>query len=171
MRLSGGSPLQRHAARYRPRDRGAIAAGRYRLVFVAPERLLTPRFLQLIERLKVRAFAIDEAHCISHWGHDFRPEYRQLAELKIRFPHASMHAYTATATERVREDIADQLRLHNPAVLVGTFDRPIWSTASFLASMRRRRAGSAAAPSRRGRHRLLHQPKRHRSDGRVVESQ
>ena len=101
-----------------------IAAGRYRLVFVAPERLLTPRFLQLIERLQVRAFAIDEAHCISHWGHDFRPEYRQLAELKIRFPQASVHAYTATATARVREDIAEQLRLQNPAVLVGTFDRP-----------------------------------------------
>ena len=101
-----------------------IATGRYRLVFVAPERLLTPRFLQLIERLQVRAFAIDEAHCISHWGHDFRPEYRQLAELKTRFPQASVHAYTATATARVRADIAEQLRLHNPAVLVGTFDRP-----------------------------------------------
>ncbi len=101
-----------------------IAAGRYRLVFVAPERLLTPRFLQVIERLQVQAFAIDEAHCISHWGHDFRPEYRQLAELKTRFPQASVHAYTATATARVRADIAEQLRLQNPAVLVGTFDRP-----------------------------------------------
>ncbi len=101
-----------------------IAAGRYRLVFVAPERLLTPRFLQLIERLEVRDFAIDEAHCISHWGHDFRPEYRRLAEIKTRFPQASVHAYTATATERVRADIAEQLGLRNPAVLVGTFDRP-----------------------------------------------
>jgi ATP-dependent DNA helicase RecQ len=101
-----------------------IAARRYRLVFVAPERLLTQRFLQLVERLQVRAFAIDEAHCISHWGHDFRPEYRQLAELKTRFPQASVHAYTATATARVRADIVEQLRLHNPAVLVGTFDRP-----------------------------------------------
>jgi ATP-dependent DNA helicase RecQ len=101
-----------------------LAAGRYRLVFVAPERLLMPRFLQLIERLQVRAFAIDEAHCISHWGHDFRPEYRQLAELKTRFPLASVHAYTATATARVRADITEQLRLQNPAVLVGTFDRP-----------------------------------------------
>jgi len=101
-----------------------IAAGRCRLVFVAPERLLTPRFLQFIERLNVRAFAVDEAHCISHWGHDFRPEYRQLAELKSRFPQTSLHAYTATATERVRADIAAQLRLKNPVVLVGTFDRP-----------------------------------------------
>jgi ATP-dependent DNA helicase RecQ len=101
-----------------------ILAGRFRLVFVAPERLLTPRFLQFIERLNVRAFAIDEAHCISHWGHDFRPEYRQLAELKSRFPQTSIHAYTATATERVRADIAAQLRLNNPVLLVGTFDRP-----------------------------------------------
>ena len=101
-----------------------IAAGCCRLVFVAPERLLTPRFLQFVERLNVRAFAVDEAHCISHWGHDFRPEYRQLAELKSRFPQTSLHAYTATATERVRADIAAQLRLKNPVVLVGTFDRP-----------------------------------------------
>ena len=98
--------------------------GRFRLVFVAPERLLAPRFLQLIERLEIRAFAIDEAHCISHWGHDFRPEYRQFASLKKRFPQASVHAYTATATERVRADIAAQLRLRDPAILVGTFDRP-----------------------------------------------
>ena len=101
-----------------------ITAGRYRLVFVAPERLLAPRFLQLIAPIKVRAFAIDEAHCISHWGHDFRPEYRQLAELKTRFPQASVHAYTATATRRVRADILEQLRLQKPTVLVGTFDRP-----------------------------------------------
>jgi ATP-dependent DNA helicase RecQ len=101
-----------------------IVAGRFRLVFVAPERLLTPRFLRFIEQLNVRAFAIDEAHCISHWGHDFRPEYRQLAELRSRFPQTSIHAYTATATERVRADIAAQLRLNNPVLLVGTFDRP-----------------------------------------------
>lgn len=101
-----------------------FVTGRYRLLFIAPERLLTPRFLQLAERVKIRAFAIDEAHCISHWGHDFRPEYRRLAELKTRFPKASVHAYTATATERVRDDIAQQLKLKNPAVLVGVFDRP-----------------------------------------------
>jgi ATP-dependent DNA helicase RecQ len=101
-----------------------IAAGGYRLVFVAPERLLMPRFLQLLERARIRAFAVDEAHCISHWGHDFRPEYRRLAELKSRFPQASVHAYTATATERVRADIIHQLHLRHPEVLVGTFDRP-----------------------------------------------
>jgi ATP-dependent DNA helicase RecQ len=101
-----------------------FAAGRYRLLFIAPERLLTPRFLQLAEKVRIHAFAIDEAHCISHWGHDFRPEYRRLAELKTHFPKASIHAYTATATERVRSDIAKQLNLQNPAVLVGNFDRP-----------------------------------------------
>jgi ATP-dependent DNA helicase RecQ len=100
-----------------------FAAGRYRLLFVAPERLLTPHFLRLAERARIRAFAIDEAHCISHWGHDFRPEYRQLTELKKRFPGTSVHAYTATATERVRADIAAQLRLKDPLVLIGTFDR------------------------------------------------
>jgi len=101
-----------------------VAAGSVRLVYVAPERLLTERFLALARRAGVRTFAIDEAHCISHWGHDFRPEYRQLSELKQRFPGASIHAYTATATERVRADIVAQLRLENPTVLVGTFDRP-----------------------------------------------
>lgn len=101
-----------------------FAAGRYRLLYVAPERLLLPRFMELVERVGTRAFAIDEAHCISHWGHDFRPEYRRLAEIKSRFPRASVHAYTATATERVRQDIAAQLRLRNPAILVGNFDRP-----------------------------------------------
>jgi ATP-dependent DNA helicase RecQ len=69
-------------------------------------------------------FAIDEAHCISQWGHDFRPEYRRLSELRDHFPDLSFHAYTATATPRVRRDIVDQLRLNNPEILVGIFDRP-----------------------------------------------
>ncbi len=101
-----------------------VAAGRYRLVFVAPERLLAPSFLRLIEGLGVCAFSIDEAHCISHWGHDFRPEYRQLAVLREKFPQASVHAYTATATRRVQTDIVEELRLVDPEVLVGRFDRP-----------------------------------------------
>jgi ATP-dependent DNA helicase RecQ len=104
-------------------ERG-LAAGEYRLLFVAPERAVMPWFTDTVKQLKVRRFAIDEAHCISHWGHDFRPEYRQLAKLRERFPQASLHAFTATATPRVREDIAHQLQLREPAVLVGSFDRP-----------------------------------------------
>lgn len=101
-----------------------LAEKKHALVFVAPERLLTPGFLRRLDGLDLRAFAIDEAHCISHWGHDFRPDYRGLAMLKDRFPRAALHAYTATATARVRRDIIDQLRLKNPEVLVGCFDRP-----------------------------------------------
>jgi ATP-dependent DNA helicase RecQ len=100
------------------------AAGEYRLLFVAPERVLSPWCRQLCGRLNVRRFAIDEAHCISHWGHDFRPEYRQLAALREHFPDAVLNAFTATATPRVREDIARQLELRDPALLVGRFDRP-----------------------------------------------
>src|SRR5690349_17448275 len=106
------------------RTEGQMIAGAYRLVFVAPERLLTHRFLQIVELARIRAFAVDEAHCISQWGHDFRREYRQLAELKNRFPNTSIHAYTATATERVRVDITVQLRLKDALTLVGNFDRP-----------------------------------------------
>ncbi len=109
-------------------ERSAIyrdaTAGQYRLIFAAPERIVTEGFLRWIGQLNVRSIAIDEAHCISHWGHDFRPEYRRLVEIKHRFPAASFHAYTATATERVRHDIIQQLRLVDPTVLVGNFDRP-----------------------------------------------
>ncbi len=101
-----------------------IASGECRLAFVSPERLVTPWFLQTVESLGINTFAVDEAHCISHWGHDFRPEYRQLAVLKQQIPGATMHAYTATATERVRADIIGQLGLSDPAILVGCFDRP-----------------------------------------------
>src|SRR6202047_833296 len=78
-----------------------LLQGTVRLLFVSPERLVLPGFQQLLRQLHVRTFAIDEAHCISHWGHDFRPEYRQLQRLKELFPEASVHAYTATATEHV----------------------------------------------------------------------
>ncbi|MGE0481129.1 MAG: DNA helicase RecQ [Phycisphaerae bacterium] len=103
---------------------GELLSGRLRLLFAAPERLVQDGFQRLLQRAGVRAFAIDEAHCISQWGHDFRPEYRRLAELRERFAGASFHAYTATATERVRADIVGQLRLRDPVVLVGSFDRP-----------------------------------------------
>jgi len=114
----GMSPEERAAVRDR------IAAGELRLVFAAPERLVNTGLLDVLARVGVKRFAIDEAHCISHWGHDFRPEYRQLALVRERFPTASIHAFTATATPRVRADIARQLDLRDPAVLVGTFDRP-----------------------------------------------
>jgi ATP-dependent DNA helicase RecQ len=107
----------------RRRVAAKMAAGALNLVFVSPEKLLTPLFMSLLERADVRNFAIDEAHCISQWGHDFRPEYRRLAELRQRFPKASIHAFTATATERVRRDIISQLKLRQPRVLVGRFDR------------------------------------------------
>ena len=104
--------------------RDELRAGAIRLLFVSPERLADLRFVAYLQRCGVRAFAIDEAHCISQWGHDFRPEYRRLAELRRSFPEASLHAYTATATERVRNDIVQQLGLRDPSVLVGGFDRP-----------------------------------------------
>jgi ATP-dependent DNA helicase RecQ len=101
-----------------------LAEGKYRLLFVAPERLMAPWFLDLVTALRVKRFSIDEAHCISHWGHDFRPDYRQLAMLRGRFPEACFHAFTATATPRVQADIVAQLALRDPAILVGRFDRP-----------------------------------------------
>ena len=104
--------------------RAMSADGSLRLLFVAPERLFLDGFVKWLEARDVAAFAIDEAHCISQWGHDFRPEYRRLAELRERFPDVPFQAFTATATPRVREDIVAQLRLREPAVLVGTFDRP-----------------------------------------------
>lgn len=95
-----------------------------KLLYVAPERLVTEDFVQLLQEVPISLVAIDEAHCISIWGHDFRPEYRQLGTLKELFPGTAIHAYTASATERVRGDIAEQLRLERPAVIVGSFDRP-----------------------------------------------
>ncbi|MBA3993204.1 MAG: DNA helicase RecQ [Cyanobacteria bacterium DS2.3.42] len=100
-----------------------ILNGKIRLLFVSPERLVQTDMQDLLRKIDVRTFAIDEAHCISHWGHDFRPEYRQMRMLKTMFPKASVHAYTATATEQVRTDIIQQLGLKDPEILVGNFDR------------------------------------------------
>ena len=101
-----------------------IREGTIKLLFVSPERLALTPFREMLKRAGVTAFAIDEAHCISHWGHDFRPEYRQLRQLRALYPQASLHAYTATATEQVRRDIVQQLGLRNPLILVGDIDRP-----------------------------------------------
>ncbi len=104
-----------------------LREGRFRLLYVSPERLVgdgSDSFLNLLSRCQVCFVAIDEAHCISQWGHDFRPEYRQLGRLRELLPGISVHAYTATATARVRQDIALQLGLADPLELVGSFDRP-----------------------------------------------
>jgi len=101
-----------------------IRNGQPNLVYAAPERLLSYRSLELLDHVNIRSVVIDEAHCVSHWGHDFRPEYRRLSELRSRIPNASWHAFTATATQRVRDDIVAQLGLRDPAILVGNCDRP-----------------------------------------------
>ena len=104
-----------------------LREGKYRLLYVAPERLVGDGgdgFQNLLSVRPISFIAVDEAHCISQWGHDFRPEYRQLARLRERWPQVSLHGYTATATARVRKDIIAQLGLRDAAELVGSFDRP-----------------------------------------------
>jgi ATP-dependent DNA helicase RecQ len=101
-----------------------LATDRYQLLYVAPERLVMDGFAERLARARPAFLAVDEAHCISQWGHDFRPEYRQLAVLRERFPGLAIHAYTATATPQVRADIVAELKLRDPLVLVGSFDRP-----------------------------------------------
>ncbi|NJS10952.1 MAG: DNA helicase RecQ [Microcoleus sp. CSU_2_2] len=106
----------------------AILEGKIKLLYVAPERLLGERFLPFLDRvaekLEISAFAIDEAHCVSEWGHDFRPEYRQMEQVRDRYPDIPIMALTATATERVRQDIIQQLTLRNPYIHVASFNRP-----------------------------------------------
>ncbi|HEX4646987.1 MAG TPA: RecQ family ATP-dependent DNA helicase, partial [Verrucomicrobiae bacterium] len=107
----------------RKRLRG-LHQGEYRLLYVAPERLMLSGFLNDLQRWQPKLVAVDEAHCISEWGHDFRPEYRQLAGLRELFPTVPMMALTATATERVRMDIVKLLRLREPRCYVASFNRP-----------------------------------------------
>ncbi len=101
-----------------------LLGGELDLLYVAPERLLTPRFLSLLDRARIALFAIDEAHCVSQWGHDFRPEYRQLTVLHERWPQVPRIALTATADEPTRQEIAERLALEDARRFVSSFDRP-----------------------------------------------
>jgi ATP-dependent DNA helicase RecQ len=123
-----GVPAARWESNMSNQEKRALAnelrQQKIRVFFASPERALQKDFAELFEGNHVRMIAIDEAHCVSQWGHDFRPEYRQLLELRKHFPKASVMALTATATERVRRDILDQLQLRSPQVSVSSFDRP-----------------------------------------------
>jgi len=129
--VGNGVPAASYHSALTPQERGRVAAGlregRFRLLYVAPERLVgegSDGFASLVGDQRLSFVAVDEAHCISQWGHDFRPEYRQLAQLRDRWPGVSLHAFTATATARVRRDIVSQLGLRQPVEMVGSFDRP-----------------------------------------------
>ncbi|MEI6034764.1 MAG: DNA helicase RecQ [Verrucomicrobiae bacterium] len=111
------------ASEAKARMRG-LHEGKYRLLYAAPERLMLDNWHENLRSWNVCAVAIDEAHCISEWGHDFRPEYRQLSRLREFLPGVPFSALTATATERVREDIVRHLHLINPAIFVASFNRP-----------------------------------------------
>lgn len=97
--------------------------GEIKILYIAPERLALRDFEQILHTLPVSLFAIDEAHCISEWGHDFRPEYRNLSLLRKNFPHIPLIALTATATEKVREDIVRQLHIEKPQIFISSFNR------------------------------------------------
>ena len=107
----------------RSRLRG-LHRGDYKLLYVAPERLMLAGWIENLKTWNVSCIAIDEAHCVSEWGHDFRPEYRQLAKLRTALPEVPMMALTATATGRVREDIVTHLKLRDPQTFVASFNRP-----------------------------------------------
>ncbi len=100
------------------------AQGAYRLIYLSPERLARPDTISWLRRVPVEFFAIDEAHCISEWGHEFRPEYRQLSSLRANFPEFPIAAFTASATQRVRHDILNQLQLRDPHKYILSFYRP-----------------------------------------------
>ena len=129
--VGNGVPAGLYNSSLAANEKAAVVAGlrqgRYRLLYVSPERLVgegSDDFLALLSSCLVSFVAVDEAHCISQWGHDFRPEYRQLGRLRQLLPGVSIHGYTATATARVRQDIAAQLALNDPLEFVGPFDRP-----------------------------------------------
>jgi len=100
-----------------------VQSGAIKILYIAPERLSVPAFAELMQTLPISLFAIDEAHCISEWGHDFRPDYRNLNKLRITFPTIPIIALTATATQKVREDIVKQLNLPAPHIFTSSFNR------------------------------------------------
>src|SRR5467141_5139891 len=111
-----------------PEERSHIlqraATGKYQLLYLSPERIALSGTVDWLKRLPISFFAIDEAHCISEWGHEFRPEYRQLSRLREIFPDRPIAAFTASATRRVRHDIIEQLRLRDPHKHIASFRRP-----------------------------------------------
>src|ERR1700752_114681 len=115
------SALDRHEAAERLRG---LNHGKYRLLYLAPERLIVDSFLERALNWNIAQIAIDEAHCISEWGHDFRPEYRELTKLRTQMPDVPIMALTATATERVRADIIKELNLRDARCYVASFNRP-----------------------------------------------
>jgi len=148
------------AAESSARLRG-LHAGQYKLLYLAPERLMLSGVLEDLQRWGVSLLAIDEAHCISEWGHDFRPEYRQIAALRNLFPKTPLLALTATATPRVREDIVTQLRLEKARRFVASFNRPnltyrveakskSYEKVRFFIKSRRSEAGIIYCQSRKG---------------------
>ena len=128
--VGNGVPAALYNSSLSSEQKSAVIAGmkqgQFRLLYVSPERLVgegSDNFLNLLASCRVNFIAVDEAHCISQWGHDFRPEYRQLGRLRDLLPGVGLHAYTATATARVRQDITAQLGMRDPIELVGSFDR------------------------------------------------
>src|SRR5438270_13127307 len=99
-------------------------AGEYRLLYLSPERLARPDTIGWLQRVPIAFFAIDEAHCISEWGHEFRPDYRQLSRLRAHFSGRPLAAFTARATRHVRHDILQQLQLRQPDKYIVSFHRP-----------------------------------------------
>ena len=158
-----------------PVEAGAVESdlrrGRLDLLYVAPERLLGERTLALIGDIDVGLFAIDEVHCVSQWGHDFRPEYRELSILHERFPEVPRIALTATADEPTRREIIERLALEKASVFISGFDRPNIRYAvapKNNAKEQLRRFLASRSARRRFRHRLLPFPAQDRRDRRVA---